>query len=226
MTTRMSGGTAATKRANSSGSTTVDVGLLGLHTKISRVRSVIAATIASRSKVWSRSGTCTGTAPATRTCSGYTSKLRQPNTTSSPTVQVIWISCWHRLTDPQPTAIRSGGTSPPAAEVTGQVLFECDVAVVGITVDGLGRRGDGLPHARQRTVHGLVAGQLDRAGHGLTGGVGRDIGQFGTQARGHRAKSRGSASSLSRRDPSLICGAESTESCGEVQLNDHAVEFS
>ena len=70
MTTRISGGTAATKRASSSGSTTVDVGLFGLHTKISRVRSVIAASIASRSKVWSRSGTWTGTAPATRTCTG------------------------------------------------------------------------------------------------------------------------------------------------------------
>ncbi len=40
-----------------------DVGLFGLQTKISRVRSVIAASIASRSKVWSVSGTCTGVAP-------------------------------------------------------------------------------------------------------------------------------------------------------------------
>jgi hypothetical protein len=46
------GGTAATNRFNSSGSTTVEVGLLGLHTKTNRVRSVIAASIASRSKVW------------------------------------------------------------------------------------------------------------------------------------------------------------------------------
>ena len=89
MTTRMSEGTAATNRASSSGSTTVEVGLLGLQTKISRVRSVTAASIASRSKVSSRSGTCTGVAPATRTCSGYTSKLRHPKTTSSPTLQVI-----------------------------------------------------------------------------------------------------------------------------------------
>ena len=47
----MCGGTAATNRASASGSTTVLVGLFGLHTKISRVRSVIAASIASRSKV-------------------------------------------------------------------------------------------------------------------------------------------------------------------------------
>ena len=70
MTIRMSRGTAATNRARASGSTTVDVGLFGLQTKISRVRSVIAASIASRSKVWSFSGTCTGVAPAVRTCSG------------------------------------------------------------------------------------------------------------------------------------------------------------
>ena len=89
MTTRMSAGTAATKRASSSGSTTVEVGLLGLQTKISRVRSVMAASIASRSKVSARSATWTGVAPATRTCSGYTSKLRQPNITSSPTDEVI-----------------------------------------------------------------------------------------------------------------------------------------
>ena len=35
--------TKSRKRISSCGSTTVDVGLLGLHTKISRVRSVIAA---------------------------------------------------------------------------------------------------------------------------------------------------------------------------------------
>ncbi len=41
----MSEGTAATNRASASGSTTVLVGLFGLQTKISRVRSVIAASI-------------------------------------------------------------------------------------------------------------------------------------------------------------------------------------
>ena len=45
----MSDGTASTNRASLSGSTTVLVGLFGLQTKISRVRSVIAASIASRS---------------------------------------------------------------------------------------------------------------------------------------------------------------------------------
>jgi hypothetical protein len=66
----MSLGTAATNRARAAGSTTVLVGLFGLQTKMSRVRSVTAASMASRSKVWSRSGTCTGVAPAVRTCSG------------------------------------------------------------------------------------------------------------------------------------------------------------
>ena len=45
----MCDGTAATNRARASGSTTVLVGLFGLQTKISRVRSVTAASIASRS---------------------------------------------------------------------------------------------------------------------------------------------------------------------------------
>jgi hypothetical protein len=51
MHTMMSEGTAATKRSSASGSTTVEVGLFGLHTKISRVRSVMASSMASRSKV-------------------------------------------------------------------------------------------------------------------------------------------------------------------------------
>nr|CRL78450.1 hypothetical protein CPGR_02264 [Mycolicibacter nonchromogenicus] len=49
MAIRMCGGTAATNRSSASGSTTVDVGLLGLQTKISRVRSVMASSMASRS---------------------------------------------------------------------------------------------------------------------------------------------------------------------------------
>ena len=93
----------------------MEVGLLGLQTKISRVRSVTAASIASRSNVWSVSGTWTGVAPATRTCSGYISKLRQPKSTSSPTEAVIWMSCWHRLTEPQPTAMCSGAKPAPAS---------------------------------------------------------------------------------------------------------------
>jgi hypothetical protein len=50
-TIRMSDGTAATNRARASGSTTVLVGLFGLQMKISRVRSVTAASMASRSWV-------------------------------------------------------------------------------------------------------------------------------------------------------------------------------
>src|SRR5271163_3899461 len=53
----MCDGTAWMKRVSVSGSTTVDVGLLGLQTKISRARSVTAASMASRSKVWSVNGT-------------------------------------------------------------------------------------------------------------------------------------------------------------------------
>ncbi len=54
------------KRDNASGSMMVEVGLFGLHTKISRVRSVTAANIpAFESKVWSVSGTLTAVAPET-----------------------------------------------------------------------------------------------------------------------------------------------------------------
>ncbi len=150
-TTRMSEGTAATKRASSSGSTTVEVGLFGLHTKISRVRSVIGREPSRPGRRCGRAAApAPASAPATRTCSGYTSKLRQPKITSSPAPQVIWISCWHRLTDPQPTAMCSGRDIAGRAEVAGQVLLEFDVAVVRIAVDGVGGGRDGGPHAGQR----------------------------------------------------------------------------
>ena len=54
------------------------VGLLGLQTKISRVRSVIASAIASRSCTSPAvSGTCTDVAPLIWVMIGYASKDRQ-----------------------------------------------------------------------------------------------------------------------------------------------------
>ena len=47
--------------------TTVPVGLFGLHTKITRVRGVIASAIAARSCVSSFSGTRTSVAPVSGT---------------------------------------------------------------------------------------------------------------------------------------------------------------
>ncbi len=71
ITTRMSPGTASTKRSSSARWMALPVGLLGLQTKINRVRGVIAASIASRSWSWSAvSGTGTGVAPATWTMIG------------------------------------------------------------------------------------------------------------------------------------------------------------
>ena len=51
------------------------------------------------------------------------------------------------------------------------------------TVDG--------PLPSVRAVDGLVAGDLDRAGHRLAGGVGGQVGQFGSKAGGHPKQSRG-----------------------------------
>lgn len=74
----MSEGTRSRKRSSSARRTAVPVGLFGLQTKISRVRSVIAAAIASRSCTSpSVSGTCTEVAPEICVRIGYASKDRQ-----------------------------------------------------------------------------------------------------------------------------------------------------
>jgi hypothetical protein len=51
--------------------------------------------------------------------------------------------------------------------VLGQALFEFDVTVVGIAVQGVGGLLDRGSHPGQRPVHGLVAGQFDRTRDGL-----------------------------------------------------------
>ena len=64
MTTRQSAGTWSRNSVRSARRTAVPVGLLGVQTKMSLVRSVIAAAIAGRSCAKSRSGTRTEVAPA------------------------------------------------------------------------------------------------------------------------------------------------------------------
>ena len=103
--TSTSDGTFAMNASNSAAVMVVPDGLFGLQTNTRRVRSPIAAAMASRSWRWaSSSGTATGTAPATRARIGYASKLRHAKTTSSPSAQVAWINCWHSAEEPQPTA--------------------------------------------------------------------------------------------------------------------------
>ena len=103
--TSTSDGTFAMNASNSAAVMVVPDGLFGLQMNTRRVRSPIAAAMASRSWRWaSSSGTATGTAPATRARIGYASKLRHAKTTSSPSAQVAWISCWHSAEEPQPTA--------------------------------------------------------------------------------------------------------------------------
>ncbi len=58
-------------------------------------------------------------------------------------------------------------------DVLGQPVLELDVAVVRVAVDVVGGLLDGRPHAGQRAVHRLVAGELDRARHRLARRVGR-----------------------------------------------------
>jgi hypothetical protein len=90
--------------------------LFGLQTNTSRVFGPTAAAIASRS--WRNSpssGTVRRTAPPICVTIGYASNDRQAHRTSSVVSrQVELTSCWHRLTEPQPTAIRSGATSQNA----------------------------------------------------------------------------------------------------------------
>lgn len=77
-TTRTSLGTRSRNRSSAARRTTVPVGLLGLQTKIIRVRSVIASAIASRScRSSASSGTFTDVAPEICVMIGYASKDRQ-----------------------------------------------------------------------------------------------------------------------------------------------------
>ncbi len=77
-TTSTSPGTRSRNRSSSARRTTVPVGLLGLQTKIIRVRSVMASAIASRSCTSPPvSGTFTDVAPLTWVMIGYASKERQ-----------------------------------------------------------------------------------------------------------------------------------------------------
>ncbi|CAM5500760.1 hypothetical protein SAURM35S_06588 [Streptomyces aurantiogriseus] len=87
------------------------VGLLGLQTKISRVRSVIASAIASRSCTSPGvSGTRTAVAPLICVTIGYASKDRQAKITSSPGPAVDWSNCWATPTEPVPVARWEAGT--------------------------------------------------------------------------------------------------------------------
>jgi hypothetical protein len=84
-TTSTCAGTRAKNASSSAWVTDGPVGLLGVHTSTTFVRSVIAAAIASRS--WRPSavtGTCTDVAAHALTAIGYASKDRHAKTTSSP----------------------------------------------------------------------------------------------------------------------------------------------
>ena len=81
-----------------------------------------------------------------------------------------------------PTA---GAARPSGVQVFGQGRFEVGAAVVRVAVDAVGGPLDRRPDAGQRALHGLVAGQFDRARDGLAGYVDRQLGQFGAQASGH-----------------------------------------
>jgi hypothetical protein len=76
-TTRTFGGTASRNASSSARRTAVPVGLFGLQTKMSRVRSLTAAAIAGRSWPWAAVlGTRTLPAPAVAVMIGYASNER------------------------------------------------------------------------------------------------------------------------------------------------------
>ena len=96
---------------SSSAVTEVPVGLLGVQTRITLVRSVTAAAMAGRSwRSFSSSGTCTALAPASPVRIGYASKERHAKTTSSPsshTARMIWEAT---STEPLPKLTEEGST--------------------------------------------------------------------------------------------------------------------
>ena len=78
MTTRTSAGTASRNFSSSTRRTAVPVGLFGLHTKTSLVRSLIASAMAFKSwRSSAVSGTFTDVAAEICTIIGYASKDRQ-----------------------------------------------------------------------------------------------------------------------------------------------------
>ena len=85
-------------------------------------------------------------------------------------------------TAPHRDVLRREGS---VVHVLGQVILQLDVPVVRVAVDDVGGLVDGGPHAGQRAVHRLVAGDLDRTRHRLARGVGGQIGQLGAQTGGH-----------------------------------------
>ena len=104
MRTTTSRGTPATSSASSSAVRIVPVGLLGVQAMTTRVRGVMAASMAGTSwRASGVSGTRTARAPATATQIGYASKDRQGMTTSSPGSQTASSRCWMRATEPLPT---------------------------------------------------------------------------------------------------------------------------
>ena len=174
----MCDGTASTNRASACGSTTVEVGLFGLQTKISRVRSVTAASIASRSNVWSvagpgpgwrrRRGLATGTS---RSCASRTAPRRPPRR---------WFGQAAGTGSPNHSRRRCvrGRSSPAlptesAFRCCASACFQLGVAVVRIAVDRADRPGSMAARTLgSGPMHSLVAGQFDRARNRLAGDVG------------------------------------------------------
>ncbi len=128
------------------------VGLFGLQTKISLVRGVIAAAIAIRSWVWSRSGTRTESAAARSHRIGYASKERHAYITSAPGSPTAATSCWATPTEPHPTATCSAGTPNfsamaairACAPLSGYRWTDRAASAMASTTEGSGAKGVSL----------------------------------------------------------------------------------
>ena len=129
------------------------VGLFGLQTKISLVRGVIAAAIAARSWVSSRSGTRTDSTAARSARVGYASKERHAYITSAPGSPTASRSCCVTPTEPHPTAtcaaaVRRTAPRSPAiragAPLSGYWLTDRAASAITSTTEGSGANGDSL----------------------------------------------------------------------------------
>ena len=123
-----------------------------MQTKISLVRGVIAAAIAARSWVSSRSGTRTDSAAARSARVGYASKERHAYMTSAPGSPTASRSCCVTPTEPHPTATCCCGTPNrsaiasirASAPLSGYWLTDCAASMIALITEGSGSNGDSL----------------------------------------------------------------------------------
>ena len=143
--------------------TVVPVGLFGLHTNTTRVRSVIASAMASRSWRWSTSGTCTIAAPSL--LGEHRVRLERRPGEQHFVAGIAGGGHGHAAQLHRPVGRAGPGRAPPSSGRPG--IPKRGRAVVGIAVGAAGRGFDRLQGRRQRSERGLVRRQLDHVADGV-----------------------------------------------------------